>query len=232
MTDPAGAAARTTPSDALVTMEPLENLAGERARVGLYGGSFDPVHSAHLAVARRAAQAFELARVIFVPARRPPHKPDAQLAPDAHRLAMLELATTGDAGWSVDPCELSRVGPSYTIDTVRDLERRIAPAELWMILGSDNLPGLPHWRSAEELLALVRPIVVARAPEARAQLERATAQLPAALAQRLTAGWVGGDPIPGSATEVRARLRAGEDPGAQLPPGVAEYIRTHGLYLD
>ena len=211
-------------------MEPPENLAGQRTRVGLYGGSFDPVHSAHLAVARRAAEAFELERVLFVPARRPPHKPDTQLAPDDQRLAMLELATADRADWSVDPCELGRVGPSYTIDTVRDLERRLAPAELWMIVGSDNLPGLPDWSRVEELLDAVQPIVIFRQGTSREVLSTLAGRLSARALERLKRGFLDLEPVVASSTDLRHSLGEGESEPLDLPPTVWEYIRSRGLY--
>ena len=112
-------------------------------RLGLFGGSFDPVHMGHLHVARVAQRARDLERVVFVPAARPPHKLERALAPGADRLAMLRLAIAGEPSWTVSDVELRREGPSYTVQTVRELALAVgepADAEVWMILGSDNLP--------------------------------------------------------------------------------------------
>ena len=134
-------------------------------RLGLFGGSFDPIHGGHLYVARAAQRAHQLDRVIFVPAARPPHKPGRELASGPHRLAMVELAIAAEASWSACDLELYRPGPSYTIDTVLELPARVGEAddvELFLILGSDNLPGLPSWWRVDELLERVHPIVVPR----------------------------------------------------------------------
>ena len=184
-------------------------------------------------MARAAQAAFALDHVVFVPAARPPHKPGQRLASGAHRTAMLRLALAGHPDWSVDTLELERSGPSYTIDTVRALPARLglAPeAELFLLLGWDNLRGLERWREARALLALVQPIVVRRGPADPAVLEHLGAALGPELAQRLERGLLPVAPVEASSTAIRAALAAGEDPGAALPPGVLEYARRHELY--
>ncbi|HVS17783.1 MAG TPA: nicotinate-nucleotide adenylyltransferase, partial [Planctomycetota bacterium] len=124
-------------------------------RVGVLGGSFDPVHAGHLHVARSAQSARALDRVVFVPARAPPHKPGARLASDAHRLAMLHLAVADEPRFEVATLELERPGPSYTLDTLRALPALLGLAEdarLFLLVGGDNLPGLPGWRGFDEIL--------------------------------------------------------------------------------
>jgi nicotinate-nucleotide adenylyltransferase len=196
---------------------------------GLFGGSFDPVHAGHLHAAREARAAFGLERVLFAPAARPPHKPGVRLADGAHRVAMLELALSAEPAFEVWAGELDREGPSWTVDTVRELARENGePPHL--ILGDDNLAGLPAWRDVEELLALARPIVVRRELEDDSVLETVAASLSPAAAERLRAGVLACPALEASATELRALLERGESAGDLLPPGVEAYAREHGLY--
>jgi nicotinate (nicotinamide) nucleotide adenylyltransferase len=135
-------------------------------RVGLFGGSFDPIHAGHLHAARAARTAFGLDRVVFVPANQSPYKPTRRLAPGPDRLEMLRLALRGEPGFEVSDLELERQGPSYTIDTVRALRGSLglaADASIHLILGSDVLDGLAGWREARALLEAVQPVVVHRA---------------------------------------------------------------------
>jgi nicotinate-nucleotide adenylyltransferase len=202
-------------------------------RLGVLGGSFDPVHAGHLHVARAAQGAFGLDRVVFVPAARPPHKPGRVLASGEHRAAMLRLALAGRPDWSLDTLELERPGPSYTIDTLRALPERqdlAADGELFLLLGFDNLRGLEHWREAREVLLRARPIVVQRGPLDRGLLEHLRDALGTELARRIERGLLPVAPLEVSSTELRAALAAGQDPGEALPPGVLEYVRAHGLY--
>jgi nicotinate-nucleotide adenylyltransferase len=204
-------------------------------RVGIFGGSFDPVHAGHLHVARAAQAARGLEQVVFVPAARPPHKPERILASGADRVAMLELALAGEPAssrWSVADLELERSGPSYTIDTVRELPGRLglAPqAELYLLLGSDNLRDLPRWREADELLSRVHPIVLARSP-LEPILRELQRELAPELVAKLRAGLLDLSPVEVSSSDVRGQLARGEDPGRALPAGVLEYIRRQGIY--
>ncbi|HED66988.1 MAG TPA: nicotinate (nicotinamide) nucleotide adenylyltransferase, partial [Planctomycetes bacterium] len=132
-------------------------------RLGILGGSFDPPHGGHLHMARVARAARDLDHVLFVPAARPPHKPDRRLASGAERVHMLELLLADQSHVSIWTNELERAGPSYTIDTVEALREELGPRPIFfLILGSDNLAGLPRWHRVEDLLALVEPIVIPR----------------------------------------------------------------------
>ena len=202
-------------------------------RLGVLGGSFDPVHVGHLHVARAAQRAFALDRVVFVPAARPPHKPGRTLASGLDRASMLEIAVAREPGWLVATLELEREGPSYTIDTLRALPAELgldADVELYLLIGGDNLPGLPTWREAGALLRLAQPVVVAREGDELDALARVRAELGDEVADRLERGLVRVEPVEISATELRAALARGEDPGQALPPGVLEYIRARGIY--
>lgn len=216
-------------------------MAAERTRptrLGLFGGSFDPPHKGHLHAARAAREAFLLDHVVFLPAARPPHKPGRRLLAGEERLVMLQLTVMEEPGFSVDGRELVRAGPSYTIDTVREIllewggEERV---ELYLIIGSDNLPGLPEWCEVEALLSLVRPVVVRRegVPREGESLEALRAlegELSAAGVQKLAAGWLDLPPVPASSTELRASLARGEDPHRLLVPEVLEHVLERGLY--
>ena len=208
-----------------------------RRRLGLFGGSFDPVHLGHLHAARAAAGAFDLERVVFVPAARPPHKPERILAAGSQRLRMLEIAVEPEPTWCVSDLELARSGPSYTIDTVQALAAHVdepAQAEIHLILGSDNLPGLADWYRARELLEQVRPVVVLRDETDRALLEELSPalveRLGARIARRVHDGVLALPPVPVRSTDLRLRIAAGENVGDELPPGVWEYVLRHGVY--
>src|SRR5262245_12095606 len=114
-------------------------------RVGVFGGSFDPVHSGHVAMAEAAAMKFHLERLLFVPARLSPHK-TAPPADARHRVAMLALAASGRPDWSISLAELEREAPSYTVETLRDLAARSLHEELWVLMGTDALAGFSRWK--------------------------------------------------------------------------------------
>ncbi len=213
-------------------MSPLTQPA---ARLGLFGGSFDPVHAGHLHAARAALEAFALTRVVFVPARLPPHKPGRSLASGADRLAMLHLAVQGEPRYAVDALELARPGPSYTIDTVRALPAALGEAPdvpIYLILGSDNVEGLAAWRDSAALLERVQPVIVHREGEPRAAIESVERALGPAAAEKVRAGYLRLPAVPVSSTGIRARLAraAGGAAEIELAPAVLEYIRSHGLY--
>jgi nicotinate-nucleotide adenylyltransferase len=214
---------------------PFSELApGARAarRLGILGGSFDPPHRGHLAMARAARRARELDHVLWVPAARPPHKPERELVAGAERVRMLELLLVGDEASSIWTVELERAGPSYTVDTVRALRAEVPDAALHLVLGTDNLPGLPSWREAAALLALVEPVVIPRSgspaepPELTALGEDGRA--------RVVAGLVETAPVDVSSSEVRALLAAGADDAPALadalPEALREYVLARGFY--
>lgn len=204
-------------------------------RVGVLGGSFDPVHEGHLHVARAALAARDLDRVVFVPAHAPPHKPGVRLAPDADRLAMLRLALAEEPRFGVCELELERPGPSYTVDTLRALPAALglaSDARLFLVIGGDNLPDFPRWRGFDEILRLAEPLVVVRAGDERAALDALRGRVDEAVLARLEQALVAVAPHPASATALRAALARGQDPGPDLPPTVADYARAHGVYAS
>ncbi len=200
------------------------------ASLGVFGGSFDPVHDGHLFVARAALEAFSLDLLALVPAARPPHKPGRRLASAQHRMAMLERAIRGHPRLVLSDIELTREGPSYTIDTVAELPQLLGadPRRVHLILGSDNLPDLPRWKDGLRLLEQVQPIVVLRAAE-HIDLERLAREVPPAILAKIERGLLRLEPHPASSTALRAQLAAGREPQG-LPEAVQAYIREHGLY--
>lgn len=205
-------------------------------RIGLFGGSFDPVHAGHLHAARAAARAFELDRVIFVPAAESPHKVGVRLASGADRARMIELAIQDEPAFSVSRLELERGGRSYTIDTARDLPRAVGEpedCEIYLVIGSDNVALLATWREADRLLERVQPVVVHRAGEPALLLAGVERRFGRAVVDKLRRGYLELPPVPVSATDVRARLArpgAGSAADLALDPRVLDYVRAHGLY--
>ncbi|HEY1393003.1 MAG TPA: nicotinate-nucleotide adenylyltransferase [Methylibium sp.] len=195
-------------------------------RIGFFGGSFDPVHQAHLALARLALDHLKLDRLLWVPVGRPWQK-QHELAADEHRVAMLKLAIAGELRYALDTMELDRAGPSYTLDSVRELRAREPRAEIFLIIGQDQYAGLPSWHGWRDLLPLVTLAVAGR---------NAEAPLPAA-ALAAVPHRVEALPLPAmavSSTEIRERLARGEAAAALVPAlvpaAVARYIDQHRLY--
>jgi nicotinate-nucleotide adenylyltransferase len=189
-------------------------------RIGLFGGSFDPVHLGHLLVARAAREELDLTRLFFVPAAQSPFKPDNHPAPADQRLRLLRLALLGETWCEVDDQELRRGGMSYTIDTMRDFAKRFPEAERFYLIGADNVAQLPKWREADELARLATFVAIPRPGEA-------AVSFPAPFRGRTLAGF----PLGVSSSQIRARIRAGQPVDHLVPAAVAEAIRNSRLYL-
>lgn len=189
-------------------------------RIGLFGGSFNPVHNGHLLMARAALEEASLDWLVFIPAAQSPFKPGQPLAPAAERVRWLRLALAGWTRCAVDTGEVERGGVSYTIDTVRRYVAREPGAALFWLVGGDHVSLLPQWREAEALAGLVEFLVVSRPGAARASL-------PAPFRLR----YLEGVPTAISASLVRERVRSGLPLEPWVPPAVAEAIRNSGLYL-
>lgn len=202
-------------------------------RVGVFGGTFDPVHVGHLLMADAVVEALALDRLLFVPAQRSPLKPDEPWASDDDRLAMLEAAIGDDPRFGLDRVDLDRPAPSYTVDTLRLLAAAHPAAELCLVVGLDSFLALPSWHDPAGIAALAhlavvdRPGYAASAAERDVRLTAVTATLPALLGR-----WtlVGAPLIDISATNIRRRVAEGRSIRWRVPDAVAAHIAARGLY--
>jgi len=189
-------------------------------RIGLLGGSFNPVHLGHLLVAQAAREELQLSRLFFIPAAQSPFKPGLPLAPAEQRLRLLRLALAGQNDCEIDDQEIKRGGVSYTIDTLRDYVRRFPGAQLFYLMGADHVSQLPKWRDADELARLVEFVVLPRPGQA-------AAPLPAPFRGRALVGF----PLGVSSSQIRERVKAGLPIDLLVGPAVAEAIGNNRLYL-
>jgi len=199
-------------------------------RIGIMGGTFDPVHLGHLAIARAARDAIQLDGVVWIPARIPPHKQGRAVASATDRLAMLRQAIEGEPGWSISEIELLREGPSYTVDTLRALRTSQPDVEWCFIAGADSLFELHAWREIAELLRLCRFITVARPGHPLSVAWPDSLGLDTETGARLLADVVTGPLLDISSSAIRARLGKGEPIRHLVPSRVADYIAAHQLY--
>jgi nicotinate-nucleotide adenylyltransferase len=190
-------------------------------RIGLFGGSFDPVHLGHLLVAQAAREELELDRLFFIPAAQSPFKPDSQPTSSKDRLRLLRLALAGKSWCEIDEQELQRGGVSYTINTLRDYHQRFPEAQIFYLVGGDHVQKLPSWRDAEELARVAEFIVVPRPGQAEIPF-------PKPFRGRALKGF----PLGVSSSQIRARVKAGEPIDHLVPATVAEAIRGAGLYMN
>ena len=188
--------------------------------IGLFGGSFDPVHTGHVLVAQAALEELQLTRLILIPAACSPFKLDQQPTPADKRLAMLRLAFAGKTTCQVDDLEIKRGGASYTIDTVRHFAKEFTGATLFYLIGADNVPNLSKWRDAGELATLVEFVVIPRPGDA-----------PVPLPAPFVGSYLNGFPFGVSASQIRARAKAGLPLEPLVPSAVAQFISNNRLYL-
>ncbi len=184
-------------------------------KIGIYGGTFDPIHHAHLILARDAMEQLKIEQIVFVPAACSPHKLEKQTAPAAHRLEMLRVAIADEPRFSIDEMELRRPPPSYSIETVEEFKRRDPAVEISYLLGADNLPRLKTWHRFAELRQLVRFVVLDRGG-ASTDSEFTTVR-------RL---------VDISASEIRNRVATHRSIRYFVPPPVEAIIHRHRLYQD
>jgi len=189
-------------------------------KLGLLGGMFDPIHLGHLRAAEIVRESLGLDEVIFVPAGVPPHR-GRPAAAGLDRYAMVALATSTQRAFLPSDVELAREGPSYTVETVAQLRARHPQAEVFLIVGSDNLPMIAEWREPERLLEICTVAVVERPGSAPAP----AGKVPPARLRR-----VEGTTLPIASRDLRERIRAGRSVRHLVPDGVADYIEKRGLY--
>ena len=189
-------------------------------KLGLFGGSFDPVHLGHLLVAQTAIEELGLDRLSFIPAAQSPFKPDSKPAPAAVRLQLLRLALAGKTNCDIDEQEIRRGGVSYTVDTLRDHAGKNSGAELFYLIGADHAAELNKWRGADELARLAEFVVIPRPGEQMADFP-----------MPFRGRWLKGFPLAISSLEIRARIKARLPIENLVPPPVAEAIFNNRLYL-
>jgi nicotinate-nucleotide adenylyltransferase len=205
-------------------------------RVGILGGSFDPVHIGHLMAARVLTERLALKSCIFVPAHRNPLKASAPQASDRERLEMLRIALRAEPRLYVSPLELrldeAEIGPpSYTVDTLQIIRAGIAAeTQLFLLMGSDLLPELYRWKEAGRIFEICSVVPFAREGHPIEAFDAETMKLAPAQVQALEQRLVFVPACPVSASGVRDRIRRGEDAGAELPPGVGEFVAARRLY--
>lgn len=198
-------------------------------RLGIFGGSFDPVHYGHLLLAECCREACQLDEVWFMPAHQPPHKQQRTLTDPRRRLEMLQLAIAGNPAFQVSNLELERGGVSYTVDTLRQVHERYPDAELFLLLGADSMAELPTWREAESVCRLARLAVVCR-PGQIVDWTPLQAMLGEASRSVLHVQLVPMPQVEFSSSDIRARVAAGRSIRYRTPRAVELYIRQHGLY--
>jgi nicotinate-nucleotide adenylyltransferase len=219
-------------------------------RLGLLGGSFNPVHNGHLTIARQAREALGLDRILFVPTSHPPHKPTGSLAPAQDRYEMVRLAIASDPTLAISDVEISRQGKSYSIDTIRLLQQEYgAQTQLFFLIGLDAFLDFPSWRDPLTLLTLCRFVILSRPGLSFRSLSTvpllppipftSLADLDAGRISRIEAplGTQGLiclklPPCPISASDIRSRIRQGLPTANLLPPLVESYILQHHLYQE
>ena len=193
-------------------------------RVGILGGTFDPVHLAHLRLAEDARESLGLDEVLFVPAGEPWRKSERRITAAEHRLAMLELAVAGNDDFAISEIELRRDGPTYTADTLEQLAGERLDDEFWFIVGADALADMPNWHDPERIVAHATLAVAERDGE---QVDPGMIGVPG-IAERVEKFAMPRMDI--SSTDIRARVAAARSIRYLVPPEVERYIAAHQLY--
>ena len=224
----------------------------KRQRIGVYGGTFDPVHCGHLSVARAVFENFALDELIFVPAFVPPHKRGLEISAPQHRYAMLALATRHEARWRVSTLELDAPARPYTIETMAQLQTQCADAALFFVMGMDSFRDVTLWRAHEALLTTYHTIVAGRPGYQQDEVSDAShsARHLAPALQALVVDLRGGQlptvehfaaphifmtdyvAVDVSATTIRAAIAAGQSIAEWVPQAVADYVTKYSLYRD
>lgn len=217
-------------------------------RIGLLGGTFNPIHTGHLYIAEAVQEKLHLDRILFIPSGNPPHKKEEEIPPAKHRLEMTRLALLGRPGFELCDIEVRRPGKSYSVETVSELQRRYPNDRLFFIIGTDAFFDLPAWKEPERLLSLCDFVVVARPGHPFSQLpnlgplrgidpaplreldRRKEEMVTLPIASRSAIHFISIPPSPISASQIRKELAAGKKMKNLLPEPVASYIIKNKLY--
>lgn len=198
-------------------------LPNRNSRIGLFGGSFDPIHSGHLSIAAKAVEQFNLDRVVFIPAAQSPLKANSPTASDKERVEMIRLAIGPFPSFKLSDMEVERGGLSYSAETTKKIAQQFPDAKLFWIIGGDQAIQLDRWRKIEELAQEVEFIYLER--------DEPT-EIPPIVSQLTKAHPLKMDRIPISSTAIRQQVNSGDDPKYFLPESVFHYIKTRNLYRD
>ena len=191
-------------------------------RIGIFGGTFDPPHLAHLIAAEMAVEAFALDKLFFIPANIPPHKTKEQVTDGMHRLAMTEIAAQGNDKFEVSRVEIDRPGPSYTVDTLREIQKQRSPEKIFLFIGLDQMAVFHTWHKWEQILESAEMVVMIRPWQKFDEIDSSLIDRVKILLMPL---------LDISSTDIRARVRAGKSIRYLVPDEVREYIAEHKLYL-
>ena len=200
-------------------------------KIGILGGTFNPVHIGHLILAQSAVEALDLSTVLFVPCAQPPHKESAGLASAEHRMAMLEAAIEGDLRFEVSDIEIKRGGTSYAIATVRQLQRMYPGSKLFFIIGSDTLPELHLWKDVYDLLTRCTFVTFGRPGRDTHPPQPADLHLDPPWPEQLLQNYQALRLVDISSSDIRYRVAEGMSIRYLVPPGVEMYVAEHGLYV-
>jgi nicotinate-nucleotide adenylyltransferase len=200
-------------------------------RIGVFGGSFDPVHRGHLLLAECCWRQARLNQVLFVAAAQQPLKPRGPVAAEGDRVAMLRLAIEEHPEFRVTTAEIDRGGVSYTIDTLRELRAEQPEDELFFLMGADSLADFSHWREPAEICRLATPLVVRRAESPEPDFEGLRPFVPVARLEEIRAAQIEMPPTPISSSQIRELIASGGEWQSLVPPAVAEFIEQHRLYI-
>lgn len=201
---------------------------GEPFRIGVLGGTFDPPHYGHLALAETARVQLALAQVLFVPAGNPPHKPNCPLSPAGHRTAMVEVAIADNLAFHLSRVDLDRPGPHYTVDMLALLREQYPGAAFYFLMGSDSLAEFLIWRDPAGIVRQAFLVVMER-PGWQADIEALVREVPG-IRERLI--WLDAPRLDLSASDLRRRVQRGLPIRYLVPPAVETYIRMHRLYQE
>ena len=201
-------------------------------RIGIVGGSFDPIHMGHLLIAEFARETLQLDKVVFVPAAHSPLKSDTPAADDKQRVEMLQLAINANPAFEVDRRELEREGKSYTVTTLQDFKHDHPGAELCFVMGGDSLSTFDQWREPDRICQLAFVAVLQRGGWENVDRKLLLPHLPVEEQADVEAHFIQAPQIEISSTEIRKRIAERRSVRYQLPAAVAAYIDAQGLYVD
>jgi len=198
--------------------------------LGILGGTFNPIHYGHIVAAECARDAYNLDRVLFVPAARPPHKDSVEVLDSNHRFQMVKMAVQDNPDFAVSALELERLGFSYTVETIASYQQEFPGAKIFFIIGVDALLLISTWKDVERLATMCSFIVVTRPGYQLSKEKEHFSQIPSAVWEKILLV-----PIPGlfiSSSDIRQRVAKGQTIKYLLPPAVEEYIRKNDLYRE